>query len=79
MANTLHSMEIGVVGRVSSIRNPQFVAGLEVMGIRSGSTITKISKAAGRAFIVRVGDARVCIAGEISKSIQVDLPLRGTR
>jgi len=76
---SLYEMPSGANGRVLAITQSEAIARLEVIGIRTGATVTKQFKSAGNSLVVRVGDARVCISAAISKAIEVEVQHVGNR
>lgn len=73
MRTSLYEMPSGANGRVCLISEADAIPRLEVIGIRTGATITKQFKSAGNSLVVRVGDARVCISATIAKAIEVEM------
>jgi Fe2+ transport system protein FeoA len=68
----LHTLPIGVVARIRTVAQVPLVERMAAMGLRPGAEVTVIARGSGGSCLVRVGDARLSVARELARGIQVE-------
>ena len=69
---TLHELPIGSRARVRSVAAHVLQVRMASMGLRAGAEVIVLARAASGSRIVRVGDARLTIARELARGIEVE-------
>lgn len=72
MTTSLHSLRVGQTAEVVAVANQPLAVRMQSMGIRPGAVLTVLAKTASSSRLVRVGDARLALAKDICRSIEVD-------
>ncbi len=69
---TLHGLPVGAVARIRSVRKQPLAVRMEAMGLRAGAEIAMVAHGASGSCLVRVGDARLSLARELARDIEVE-------
>ena len=72
MNATLHTLPVGGRARIRAVADQPMRVRMASMGLRPGAEITVIARAAGGSRIIRVGDARLSIARDLARGIEVE-------
>lgn len=69
---SLHSLAPGDRARVRAVADQPLRVRMESMGLRPGAEVSLLSRSASGSRIVKVGDARLTLARELARSIEVE-------
>lgn len=69
---TLHALAVGARARVRTVAEQPLRVRMESMGLRPGAEVSVIARTASGSRLVKVGDARLTLAKELARSIEVE-------
>jgi len=72
MDATLLSLAVGQRARIRSVDDQPLRVRMASMGLRPGAEVTLVARTAGGGRIVRVGDARLSVARDLARGIEVE-------
>ena len=72
MPNTLLSLPVGAVARITEVADQALHTRMQSMGLRAGAEIAVVAKGASNSRLIRVGDARLSLAKVLCEAIAVE-------
>ena len=69
---TLHALAVGARARVLAVAEQPLRVRMESMGLRPGAEVSVLARTASGSRLVKVGDARLTLARELARSIEVE-------
>lgn len=68
---TLHALPVGAVARIHAVAEQPLAVRMAAMGLRPGAELRVLARGANGSRLVRVGDARLSVARELARGIEV--------